>query len=77
LAISREKNKQHTSRINTNGAQAGFRKWQSAEFKGGNQPNQNCNKNSIVAVTPEINTNFGTSCHKQTKFWRILPHKFK
>jgi hypothetical protein len=53
LAINHEKNKQHTSRINTNGAQAGFRKWQSAEFKGGNQPNQNCNKNSIVAVTPD------------------------
>jgi hypothetical protein len=37
--------------------------WQSAELNGGNQPNQNCDKNSIVAVTPEMNTNS----------WRILP----
>jgi hypothetical protein len=38
-------------------------RWQSAELNGGNQPNQNCDKNSIVAVTPEMNTNS----------WQILP----
>jgi hypothetical protein len=44
-------------------------RWQSAEFKGGYQPNSKYNKNSIVAVTPEKNTDFGNSCCKRNKFW--------
>jgi hypothetical protein len=38
-------------------------------LKGGNQPSSKCNKNSIVAVTPEVNTDFGNSCRNQNKFW--------
>ncbi len=57
-----------------------IKRWQSTEFKDGNQLNskvaisriQSCNKSSIVAVTPEMNINFGDSCHKQNKFWCIL-----
>jgi hypothetical protein len=70
LAISREKNKQQRK-------SRGSIPMAPRPDSGGNQPNQNCNKNSIVAVTPEINTNFGASCRRQNKFWRILPHKFK
>ncbi len=70
-----------------------IKRWQSTEVKGGNQLNskvaisriQSCNKSSIVSVTPEMNTNFGDSCHKtkqilahhaanKTNFLCILPH---
>jgi hypothetical protein len=35
----------------------------------GHHPFSRCNKNSIVAVMPEMNSNFGDSGRKQNKFW--------